>query len=149
MIYTGIDHLHRYLGASQNLDLAIRFITEQDLNALHNGRNEISGEEVYVNVLEHDTIPEEEGAWEAHAQYADIHVDLAGFEKIGVTGLGKLKQTGFQEEADFISCEGPVDIWVPMEPGVALIVFPEDAHTVKIQNGGVSHVRRAVFKVKV
>lgn len=149
MIYATFDNLHRYLGISANLDTAIRFITTQDLTLLHNGRNEIDGDNVFVNVFEFDTIPEESGMWEAHVQYADIHVDITGFEKIGVTDMAYLTETCRKEEEDFVGCEGPVKTWVPITSRTALVVFPEDAHMVKIQNGESAHVRKAVFKVKV
>ena len=149
MIYVTAENLSRYMGINRNLDLALRFIAERDLSQLHNGRNEVAGDDVYINVFEYDTVPEEQGAWEAHAQYADIHVDLSGTEKIGVTALGRLERTCFKEDEDFIGCEGDVDVWVPLGAGAALVVFPEDAHMVKVQNGGACHVRKALFKVKV
>ena len=149
MIYTTFDNLHRYLGISQHLDTAIRFLTTQDLSKLHNGRNEIDGDNVFINVFEYDTIPVESGMWEAHAQYADIHVDITGFEKIGVTDMAYLTPICRKEAEDFIGCEGPVKTWIPITTGTALIVFPEDAHMVKIQDGESTHVRKAVFKVKV
>ena len=131
MIYATFDNLHRYLGISANLDTAIRFITTQDLTALHNGRNEIDGDNVFVNVFEFDTVPEESGMWEAHLQYADIHVDITGFEKIGVTDMAYLTETCRKEDEDFVGCEGPVKTWVPITSRTALVVFPEDAHMVK------------------
>lgn len=149
MIYSTFDNLHRYKGISQHLDTAIAFLTSQDLTQLHNGRNEVDGDNVFINVFEYDTIPEESGMWEAHVQYADIHVDITGFEKIGVTDMSMLKETCRKEAEDFIGCDGPVKAWVPLCPGTALVVFPEDAHMVKIQDGESTHVRKAVFKVKV
>ena len=38
---------------------------------------------------------------------------------------------------------------IPMEPGKVLIVFPEDAHMVKIENNGPVNVEKAVVKVRV
>lgn len=149
MIYATMDNLHRYMGINRNLDLALRYITEQDLGGLHNGRNEVAGDEVFINVLEYDTIPEAQGVWEAHARYADVHVLLCGSERIGVSDISRLERTCFKQEEDFIGCEGGVDVWLPMAEDTVLVVFPEDAHMVKIRKDGPCHVRRAVFKVKV
>lgn len=149
MIYATAENLRRYIGINRNLDLALRYIEEQGLDGLHNGRNEVAGDEVYVNVFEYDTIPEAEAVWEAHAKYADIHIDLSGSERIGVSALSRLERTCFKEEEDFIGCEGGVDAWLPLGEGLVLIVFPEDAHMVKVQRDAPCHVRKAVFKVKV
>jgi len=149
MIYTTIENLRRYQGMDKNLDTAIAFLAQTDLTPLHNGRNEVDGDEVFVNVFEYDTIPEEKGAWEAHERYADIHIDITGGEKIGVTDMSDLTVTCRKPEEDFVGCEGAVRTWLPMAPGMALVVYPEDAHMVKIQNGGAQHVRKAVVKFKV
>jgi len=47
-----------------------------------------------------------------------------------------------------VGFEGPVDAWTVMRPGSLLIVFPEDAHLVKVQLNGCSAVKKAVFKVR-
>ena len=48
-----------------------------------------------------------------------------------------------------MECCGPVETYVPMEPGKVLIVFPEDAHMVKIRSGKCVTVEKAVVKVRV
>lgn len=149
MIYTKIDRLERYLGICDSLDIAIRHVMTADLQALNRGRNEVSGNEMFINRLSYETIPEESAAWEGHGVYGDLHVLIEGHEKIGVTDASQLKQICHKVEDDFIGYEGPVQTWCPMDKGDVLIVFPEDIHMVKVTNGEPCHVERAVYKFKV
>ena len=122
MIYTDMEHLGRYRGITPALDTAIAYLLEHGLEGLTSGRNEVDGENVYINRFAYTTMPEAETAFEAHRLYADIHLLAEGEEYIGIT---------------------------PMEPGKVLIAFPEDAHRVKINRGGPCHVEKAVVKVRV
>ena len=149
MIYTSLDRLERYLGVCASLDTAIRYLKEQDLSQLHKGRNEVSGEDVFINRFCYETMAAENAMWEGHADYGDIHIVLEGHEKIGVSDAAALSATCRKPEEDFIGYEGPVQAWCPMAPGSILIVFPEDVHLVKVTDGEPSHVEKAVFKFKV
>lgn len=149
MIYTKMDRLERYYGICDALDTAIRHLLSADLSVLHKGRNEVSGEDVYINRFGYDTMTPEEAIWEGHADYGDMHVVLEGHEKIGVSDAARLNVTTRKPEEDFIGYEGPVESWSPMAVGDILIVFPEDVHLVKVTDGEASHVEKAVYKFKV
>lgn len=149
MIYTKIKNIGRYLGQSDSLDTAIRYLLSADLTALQKGRNEVDGDQVFINRFCYETMPEEQAFWEGHADYGDIHIVLEGHEKIGVSDAADLTETVRKPEEDFIGYEGPVQTWAPMAPGSILIVFPEDVHLVKVTDGEASHVEKAVVKFKV
>ncbi len=149
MIYVKKKNLHRCLGLSQAMDTAIRHLQSTDLTTLAQGRNEIDGDTVFVNCFAYETMPQEQAFWEGHIQYADIHVVISGKEKIGVANVDTLKQTAVKPEEDFIGYEGSAETWLSMTPGDALIVFPEDAHMVKVNDGETSQVQKACYKVKV
>lgn len=149
MIYTDMEHLKRYRGLNSHLDKAITYLEETGIDGLIPGRNEVDGDDVYINRFHYTTMPLEEAAFEAHEVYADIHLLGEGREYIGVTPITALKITGTDHEADNVECSGPVEILVPMMPGKVLIVFPEDAHMVKIQAGEPVNVEKAVVKVRI
>lgn len=149
MIYTKRENLRRCLGLSESLDSAIRYLLEADLRDLSKGRNEIDGDRAFVNRFDYQTMPQEQAIWEGHARYGDIHVLLSGNEKIGVTHVSALKKTGEKPEEDFIGYEGDVKVWFPMTTEDILIVFPEDAHMVKVMDGESTLVEKACFKFKV
>lgn len=149
MIYTNLNQLERYLGISETLDTAIRYLKNADLSQLHSGRNEVSGDDVFINRFGFDTMPENEAFWEGHIGYGDIHIVLDGHEKIGVSDAASLTETVRKEAEDFVGYEGPVQAWAPMSAGSVLIVYPEDVHLVKVTDGEPSHVEKAVVKFKV
>lgn len=149
MIYAKRANLDRYLGLCPALDTAIRRLAGADLSKLAPGRNEVDGDSVFINRLDYQTIPEAQAAWEGHARYGDIHIMISGRERIGVSDVSELAQTVRKEEEDFLGFDGPVRVWYPMEEGDVLIVFPEDAHMVKVQLGESMPVSRAVVKFKV
>lgn len=148
MIYTNMDRILRYLGISKTLDTAIRYLMSTDLSQLHMGRNEIDGDDVFVNRFEYQTMAPEQAIWEGHEKYGDIHVLLSGHEKIGVSDTAALTLTARKEADDFVGYEGPVQTWCHMQPGDLLIVYPEDAHKVKVIDGESCHVQKACFKFK-
>ena len=149
MIYTKRKNLERYLGLSPSLDTAIRYLLRTDLEALAPGRNAIDGDQVFVNRFDYQTMEPDQAIWEGHEAYGDMHVLLSGFEKIGVTDAEMLHITARKPEEDFIGFEGPVRSWFPMTPEDILIVFPEDAHKVKVLDGESALVQKACFKFRV
>lgn len=149
MIFTKRKHIERYLGRCDSLDTAIRYLLQADLSQLHKGRNEVDGDQVFINRFNYQTMPKEQAIWEGHAEYADIHVLLSGHEKIGVTDADSLTVTVRKPEEDFIGYEGPVKNWFSMTTDDILIVYPEDAHMVKVIDGESTLVEKACFKFKV
>jgi YhcH/YjgK/YiaL family protein len=149
MIYTKRKNLDRYLGISPEMDIAIRYLQSADLRTLVKGRNEIDGDNVFVNRFDYQTMPQEQAIWEGHIQYGDIHVLLSGQEQIGVTNVEMLQETVRKPEEDFVGYDGPVMSWFPMTSEDILIVYPEDAHMVKVINGESTLVEKACYKFKV
>jgi len=149
MIYTKLRHLERYLGQSDAMDTAIRFFLTANLNELNKGRNEIDADRVFINRFGYETVDEQQAAWEGHAQYADIHMLLSGREKIGVSPEDALTILSRRPEADFIGYHGPVRTWFTMTPGDVLILYPEDAHMVKVMDAERTYVDKLCGKVKL
>lgn len=149
MIYVKRQHLSRYKGLCPALDTAIDYLANADLTALKPGRNEIDGDDVFVNRFDYDTIPCSAATWEGHARYGDIHIMIQGQEQIGVSDCKDLNVAFCKEADDFICYEGPVRSWYPMQEADVLIVFPEDAHMVKVQLESSMAVSRAVVKFRL
>lgn len=149
MIYVKRSHLGRYKGLAPALDTAIDYLGRADLSTLAPGRNEVDGDSVFVNRFDYTTVPQAQAGWEGHARYGDIHIMISGRERIGVSDVSELTQTVRREAEDFLGFRGEARVWYPMEMGDVLIVFPEDAHMVKVQLGESMPVSRAVVKFKV
>ncbi len=148
MIFCKKKDLNRYLGSNPNLNTAIRFLQEKDLNTLKMGKNIVDGESVYVNRFDYDT--EEDPITEGHLRYIDVHVILEGEEIVAVADKSELTEIYRNEDADDLHFAGEFTSLNTLRPGDVLIVFPEDAHSPKrISSGHSCHVKKAVIKVLV
>ena len=136
-----------YRGIHPNLDLALEHITPEFLSSLGEERVELKGEEVYCTKFTYETVPEEEAFFEAHRLYLDIHLMLSGSERVELAPPAGLTQ--FDHQDDFYAYHGEGRHSVILSPGSFLVVFPDDAHKIKMQVDGPSTVSKAVFKVKI
>ncbi len=149
MIYTEISNIGHYHGLGKYLDEAVDYLSSHSLEDVQAGHYEIDGNKVYMNVFDYDTISEDGAFFEAHKKYADIHMTVAGEEIVGVSDMSKVSVKTFDEEKDLLEVEGPVEHYIKLIPGKALITLPEDAHKVKLAVGNPSAVKKAVIKVYV
>lgn len=147
MIYTEITNIRHYYGLNEYLDKAVDYLCGHSLDNVQAGHYEIDGEKVYMNVFDYETVPEEEAFFEAHQKYADIHMTVTGEELVGVSDLSRVSIKTFDEERDLMEVEGPVEHYIRLIPGKALVTLPEDAHKVKIAAGDDRAVKKAVIKV--
>ncbi len=149
MIYTEISNIGHYHGLGKYLDEAVDYLSSHPLEDVQAGHYEIDGNKVYMNVFDYDTISEDGAFFEAHKKYADIHMTVTGEEIVGVSDMSKVSVKTFDEEKDLLEVEGPVEYYIKLIPGKALITLPEDAHKVKLAVGNPSAVKKAVIKVYV
>ena len=139
-----------YLGIHPNLDRALESIKPDFLESLQGGvRVELDGDRVYCTRFTYETIPLEEGFFEAHRRYLDIHLMLQGEERVDVAHPDGLTLTESREDGDFYAYQGKEDHSVVLAPGDFLVVFPGDAHRIKLQTDGPRTVSKAVFKVLI
>jgi YhcH/YjgK/YiaL family protein len=149
MIYTEISNIGHYHGLGKYLDEAVDYLSSHPLEDVQAGHYEIDGNKVYMNVFDYDTISEDGAFFEAHKKYADIHMTVTGEEIVGVSDMSKVSVKTFDEEKDLLEVEGPVEHYIKLIPGKALITLPEDVHKVKLAVGNPSAVKKAVIKVYV
>ena len=148
MIYAKNQEALAYRGIHPNLDLALEHITPEFLASLRDGqRVELQGDQVYCTRFTYETIPQEESFFEAHRRYLDIHIMVEGEERVDVNRPEDLKLTDAQEGNDFYAYQGESWHSTVLKPGEFLVVFPGDAHRIKVQVDGPKTVSKAVFKV--
>lgn len=97
----------------------------------------------------YETLPESEAVWEAHKKFVDVHCVLCGEEKIGIAHVDKCKAGVYNEMEDFYLAQAKAENWVTMKQGVALCLFPEDVHKVKVRLNSLqpARVSKIVFKI--
>jgi len=149
MIYAKNSDALTYRGIHPNLDLALEHITGDFLASIGYDRVELKGGDVYATRFTYGTVAPEESFFEAHRKYLDIHIMLAGSERVEIAPPEKLAEFGRTEANDFYAYRGEGDYKLVLSPGDFLVVFPNDAHRIKMQVDGPETVTKAVFKVRI
>lgn len=140
MIYDKLNNIELYKGLYPNLDIAIDYIKQGTYTTLPVGKHEISGEDVFVSVVELEQKDANTTPFEIHKKYLDIHVDIFGNELIQ-TG-GEAKELTFDDTKDFgiVECESsvsshmsPNDFYICMlnEPHKPACAVSEQKQTIK------------------
>lgn len=149
MIYTELSNLAAYQGLSKNLDGMIDYLKRHPLEELALGKNVVDGDAAFINRFDYHTVPEDKIFYEAHLEYADVHLVLSGEEYIRVSDTETMTEFERDEATDFVGYRGDAQAVCAMKPGKVLIVFPGEAHAVKVQYKGECLVCKAVGKVRL
>lgn len=147
MIYDRLSNVRKYLGINENLDLALNYIAEHLTDMPE--KIELKGQDVRAFFNAYQTVPESECFFEAHEKFADIQIMRSGSERIAVSSADALTVTKSVPENDFQALEGPEELSVILKPDSFLVVFPGDAHKLKIMVSEPEDVTKTVFKVKM
>ena len=144
MIVDKLENLASYASLGKHFETAVRYLQQTDLSTLVSGRNEVDGDNVFINVSENINT-REEMFWEAHKKYADIQIILSGMERLGwgheVT-FGELK-------GDYLPCENVKGFDFTLTAGQFAIFLPLEPHSPGNPAGDPVPTRKAVVKVLV
>lgn len=149
MILDIIENTFLYDGLGPRIAAGLEWLCETDLAELEPGRYEIRGDECYALVMNYETRPKEQGAWEAHRKYIDIQHIISGTELMGYAHIEGLNaSTDYDEAKDAIILTGSGD-FLTVSAGGFVIFYPHDAHMPSISAGSPQPVKKAVIKVRV
>ena len=147
MICDTLEHLGRYKGLHPNLDIAIDYLLAHDLSALTDGRTEVDGDEVFINVMDATLHPDNGYHPEYHKLYADLQVDITGSEGWGFTTNPGMEigdytvDCGFQNSASVVTGA--------LGEGRFVLFFPTELHKPGLVLHGCVGVRKAVVKIRM
>ena len=149
MIFGNIKNLHEYDYLPVDIKKCFEYAASNNLLDFEKGSYKIDGNNLFVNIVEYETIDVENRFWEAHKYYIDLHLMLDGSEQIDINFIKNMEQKPFIEENDFLPLEGPINSMVRLSPNDFLICYPEDAHRTSIQIEKASPIKKAIFKIKL
>ena len=142
-----------YRGIHPLLDRALDCLTDEFLETVGTESVHIDGRDLYATLNLFETQPDDTLFFEAHRKYLDIHVPLAGEERMDIADTASLSldEAASKPENDFYaySDRDPEHQRVILKRGDFLVAFPADAHRVKGQVSGASEVRKVVFKIRI
>ena len=146
MIVDTLQNLEKYIGVNPLFADVVKFIKENDLNTLEEGKHLIKDKDLFVNIQVAKGKTAEEAAFETHRRMLDIQIPLDREETYGYMPLEDLPEAPYNEEKDVTKYPGvKAETLVNCKPGEFAIFFPQDGHQPCIGNG---NIRKAIFKVK-
>lgn len=148
MILARLSSKGEAYGIHPELDKALDFLTPEFLAESSTEKRLLDGENLFVTKFHLETLPPEQTFFEAHRQYLDIQVVTQGGERVEIAHPEGLELT--RQQGDFYGYTGEAEQSVLLRPGNFLVVFPGDAHRLRLpvkQPG--EPFTRVVFKVKV
>lgn len=149
MIYDTLAHCDLYAGLHPLLGKAFAFLRSFD-PATPDGRIELRGDDLFVNVERYATEPPEARRYEAHERYLDIQTIHTGREAIYVEPLDRLEVIEpYDAERDVAFYRGPDRSVVALQPGDFALFLPQDGHKPCCHAGGAADVLKAVAKVRL
>ena len=151
MIKNSLKYTKNYYNLSNKIRLGLEFLENNNLKNFENGKYQILNDEVYINIQDYNTKPENQGKWEAHRKYIDIQFMIEGSELIGVGEIQDFKTIESYDEkkdVEFLS-SNLTQQFIKMTEGDFIILYPYDVHMPQISVDSSSYVKKAVVKVCV
>ena len=113
------------------------------------GSHKLDDDKLKVNIVHTNTSPRENGKYEVHRQYIDIHIPIRGSETIICRcSSDGLKQIGsFDEENDYVLFEPESGLDCFLEPGFFLMLYPGEVHHVLTGDG--NPIIKAIVKIDI
>ena len=148
MILDVLENAHRYVALHPRFTQAFEFLGRPDLKELPVATYAIDGERVYAMVARDPGREKEDSLLEAHEQYIDIQLVLAGTDTMGWKAKSLCRQpfSDYDQKADLQFFTDEPDAWLPTQSGMFAIFFPEDAHMPLISSG---QIHKIVVKIAV
>ncbi len=130
MIFDHIDNRAQYRHMPwlfETLEAMLQ-ITQESFTT---GKIVLEGEQRFLNCNSYQSKPESEAYFEAHRTYIDIHMLVAGEERIGHNAMTELEETQpFSQEDDYALYRGAIKSQFALKPGWFLVLMPGEAHMV-------------------
>lgn len=147
MIFGNIKNLHEYDYLPVDIKKCFEYAASNNLLDFEKGSYKIDGNNLFVNIVEYETIDVENRFWEAHKNYLDLHLMLDGKEQIDVNFIGNMEEKEFVEKDDFLQLEGDKNGHVILEKDDFLICYPNDAHRTAVKVNNPKKIKKAIFKI--
>ncbi len=151
MIKNSLKHIKYCYNLSNKMELGLEFIEKNNLKLFENGKYNILGDDVYANIQDYQTKPQNECQWEAHRKYIDIQFIIEGKEQIGIGEIQNfrtIEHYNQEKDVEFLSTSLPQEIFLLKENDF-VILYPHDVHKPQICVEHPDYVKKAVVKVRL
>ena len=148
MIIDKLENLKLYASLNPLFPKVLEFLQQHDLSRLEEGKHEIVGKDLFVNIQVAKGKTPEAAVIETHDKMIDIQIPITAPETYGYTQRDQLPKETYNAEKDSTKIPDlAADSYVTCMPGMFAIFFPQDGHAPCI--AGVPEIKKAIFKVSV
>lgn len=146
MIIDKIENLFKYIDMNPLFADVVKFLENNDLNTLEEGKHEIKGTDLFVNVQAKPGKKLQDAVLEYHKKMIDIQIPVSDSETFGYTPVDELPEAEFDEHKDIAKLPGlEAQTYVTINPGQMAIFFPQDGHAPCISESGC--LRKVILKI--
>ena len=147
MVIDTLDNLAKYESMNPLFKDVVEFLKNNNLDALEEGKHEIKGKDLFVNITTAKSKEPDAAVIEIHKKMIDIQIPLDVQETYGYTPLCRLPEAPYNEEKDITKYPDLMaESFVDCQPGMFAIFFPQDGHAPCISFA--PEIKKAIFKVK-
>ena len=139
--------LGRYVALNPLFADVVEFLENNDLSTMAEGKYEIKGEDLFLNLTTATAKTTETAVLETHNEMIDIQIPLSCSETYGYTPREELPEGEYNAAKDITKLPGVASQqYVTCTPGMFAIFFPQDGHAPCISDE--KEIRKAIFKVR-
>lgn len=151
MIVDKLENAGLYMDINSGFEKAFKFLKDNDLEKLEDGKYEIDSDKVFASVQTYVTKDEKDKKFESHKNYIDIQYIVKGKEFMGWTPLDKLSIKGAYSKEKDIAFYDDCQFYskINVEDKSYCIFFPTDAHKPGCTFDKPTEIKKVVVKVKV
>ena len=147
MIIDTMENLAKYEAINPLFKDVVKFIAENNLEAMEAGKYPIKDKDLFVNITTAKGRAKEAATLETHVNMIDIQIPLDTDETFGYTPLQDLPDFEYNAEKDITKYGTTLaQTYVTCRPGQMAIFFPQDGHAPCISES--AEIKKAIFKVK-
>ncbi len=147
MIFDKLSNISHYKGLSKNLDTAIDYILNNDLQSLPLGKTVVDGDNVYINCMECETALIENKQYEVHQEYLDIQIDLLGAERLLTGDSSSMNMSEYDTVGDYSLGQTAAIADCTIGPDNFIICMTGEPHMPGVALKDPVFIKKCVFKV--
>ena len=147
MIFDRLENLPAYTSlAPEVMPKIVEFLGKCGAGEIAEGRHELDGDKLYVNVQSYSTKNFNPDMLEYHKKYVEVQILLAGSETLYYEPAGTAEVTPYNAESDCGFNKVPASaLPLKLEVGNFVLLLPEEGHLPGVGDG--SAVVKAVVKI--
>ncbi len=137
-----------FIGMNSRFAKVFDYMATHRLDTMENGRYEVDGAEIYLNVMEGDLRTPDKANLEVHHKYIDMQIPLTLSETFGYIAAKDcvLPRAEYNSVKDVQNFLDKMSVFTTVQPGQYIVFFPVDGHS---PMRGEGRIKKATFKIAV